>query len=192
MRKLLITVSFLLALPLVALAQDAPKVEVFGGYSYLNPKDADDLHGWNASVTGNVNKWFGIKTDVSGYYDSANVPGIAKVNLSSYLILAGGQFTYRGNERVQPFAHVMAGTTYDRIRTRVSCTPGTLGCSAFANGRFSDAGFALVLGGGVDLKVAKALAVRLIQADYVYSRNEGFNDHALRLSTGLVLRLGEQ
>ncbi|NOT63349.1 MAG: putative porin, partial [Acidobacteria bacterium] len=41
MRKLLLTVSLLLALPLVALAQDAPKVEVFGGYPYLNPDDGD-------------------------------------------------------------------------------------------------------------------------------------------------------
>jgi hypothetical protein len=190
MRKLLLTVSFLLALPLVALAQDAPKVEIFGGYSYLNPNDGDDLHGWNASVTGNVNKWFGIKSDFSGYYEGYNTVGGAKVRVSDHFFLAGGQFTYRGNDRVQPFAHVMAGTVLLRAKTNRICSATTAGCVSEV--RVSDSGFAMVLGGGVDVKIAKALAARLIQADYVYVRNDGFNNHGFRLSTGLVVRIGDQ
>jgi Outer membrane protein beta-barrel domain len=190
MRKLLITVSFLLALPLVALAQDAPKVEVFGGYSYLNPNGGDDLNGWNASVTGNINKWFGIKSDFSGYYTSYNTVGGAKVRVSDHFFLAGGQFTYRGNDRVQPFAHLMAGTVLLRSRTTRNCPANSLTC--LSQVKISDSGFALVAGGGVDLKIAKHLALRLIQADYVYVRNNGFNDHGFRLSTGLVGRAGEQ
>ncbi len=190
MRKLLLTVSFLLALPLVTLAQDAPKVEVFGGYSYLNPNGGDDLHGWNASVTGNVNKWFGIKSDFSGYYEGYNTVGGAKVRVSDHFFLAGGQFTYRGNDRVQPFAHLMAGTVLLRSRATRNCALTTAGC--LSDVRISDSGFALVAGGGVDLKIAKHLALRLIQADYVYVRNNGINDHGFRLSTGLVGRVGEQ
>ena len=192
MRKLLLVAGLLLAFPLVSLAQDAPKAEIFGGYSYLNPKDGDDLHGWNASVTGNINKWFGLKADFSGYYDTEKT-AFAKFSQSNHLFLAGGQFTYRKNDRVQPFAHLMAGTAYSRFKSRVNCplTPTTVACTPF-NSTISDTHFALVAGGGVDLKVANALAVRLIQADYLYVRDDGFNVHSLRLSTGLVVRLGEQ
>ena len=190
MRKLLLTVSFLLALPLVALAQDAPKVEVFGGYSYLNPHNGDDLNGWNASVTGNVNKWFGIKSDFSGYYESYTTVGGAKVRVSDHFFLAGGQFTYRGNKRVQPFAHLLAGTVLLHSKATSVCAPTVASCLSLV--KISDTGFALVAGGGLDLSIAKHLALRLIQADYVYVRNNGFNDHAFRLSTGLVGRIGEQ
>ena len=132
MRKLLLVAGLLLAFPLVSLAQDAPKAEIFGGYSYLNPKDGDDLHGWNASVTGNINKWFGLKADFSGYYDTEKT-AFAKFSQSNHLFLAGGQFTYRKNDRVQPFAHLMAGTAYSRFKSRVSCppTPTTVACNPF-------------------------------------------------------------
>src|SRR6266513_1919874 len=47
-----------------ALAQDIPKAEVFGGSSWAG----GNFHGWNASVTGNVTKRFGIVADFSGHY----------------------------------------------------------------------------------------------------------------------------
>src|SRR5262245_54507163 len=71
MRKSLFVVCLLLAFALIAQAQDKPKIEIFGGYSYLRADDNDDginLHGWNASATGNLNKWFGVKADFSGHY----------------------------------------------------------------------------------------------------------------------------
>jgi Outer membrane protein beta-barrel domain len=182
MRKLILVVGMLLALPLVSLAQDAPKVEIFGGYSYLNPDDADDLHGWNASVSGNVNKWFGIKSDFSGHYDRYDLARGDRLSVSTHFFLAGGQFTYRGSDKIQPFAHLMAGTVLYHAKARTANTVTTL----------NDTGFALAAGGGVDVKIAKALAVRLIQADYIYVRDEGLNIHNFRLSTGLVVRLGDQ
>jgi len=53
-----------------------PKIEVFGGYSYLNrltyhntPDENPDFHGWEASVNYNFNKLAGLKLDVSGHYN---------------------------------------------------------------------------------------------------------------------------
>src|SRR5262245_37083094 len=48
------------------MAQDVPKVEVFGGYSWAG----GNFHGWNTSVTGNINNWFGLVADFSGHYGS--------------------------------------------------------------------------------------------------------------------------
>jgi hypothetical protein len=56
-------------------AQDTPKIDVFGGYSYLNvdtngtngliPRQS--ANGWEASVSGNFNRRFALEGDVSGY-----------------------------------------------------------------------------------------------------------------------------
>ena len=77
-----------------------------------------------------------------------------------------------------------------RAKTTRVCPATVAGC--ISEVKASDSGFALVVGGGVDVKIAKALAARLIQADYVYVRNNGFNEHGFRLSTGLVVRIGDQ
>jgi hypothetical protein len=59
----------------------------------------------------------------------------------------------------------------------------------------SQNGFALTTGGGLDVKLATYLALRLIQADYLLTRfKNGTNDHQnnLRLSAGIVLRFGRK
>jgi hypothetical protein len=44
------------------------------------------------------------------------------------------------------------------------------------------------VGGGVDLKVVHHFAIRLIQADYLFSHFAGGTQNNVRLSTGFVLR----
>jgi opacity protein-like surface antigen len=184
MRKLLFVASLLLLLPLATQAQDKPKVEVFGGYSYLRTDDRIDLdlHGWNASVTGNLNEWFGVKADFSGHYTDHEIsPGI-KADINTHLFLVGGQFAYRKNDTWQPFGHVMAGAA----RTTFS-PPRIIGPSS------SDSNFAFVVGGGLDAHIAKNLAIRIFQADYVLIHDGDIDEnfHNFRFSTGVVLRLGD-
>src|SRR5947209_11735280 len=54
----------------LAVAQDTPKFEVFGGYSFASAsrtltldRSRPNLNGWNASVAGNFNRWIGIVGD---------------------------------------------------------------------------------------------------------------------------------
>lgn len=189
MRKLLFVASLLCLLPLAAYAQDKPKVEIFGGYSYLRTDDdffVDnlDLHGWNASVTGNLNKWFGVKADFSGHYGDLDIsPGI-RADINGYLFLVGPQFAYRKNDVWQPFGHVLVGGA--RSHASIPTTAGRR--------RVTDTSFALVVGGGLDAHIAKNLAIRLFQTDYVLTTFDDLSDdrqHNFRLSTGLVLRLGD-
>lgn len=58
----------LLSLPLMA--QDNTKLEVFGGYQYLNiglysttSFNAGAFNGWNAAATVNLSKYFGVEGD---------------------------------------------------------------------------------------------------------------------------------
>ena len=55
MHKLL-TVTILLFLASLAVAQDFPKAEIFGGYQFSR-QNSSNLNGWNASLTGNFNHW---------------------------------------------------------------------------------------------------------------------------------------
>lgn len=188
MRKLLISAALLLlAWPLNAPAQDAPKAEIFGGYSYLRADDSFDdgldLHGWNASAAINFTKYAGIVADFSGHYGDVRLsPTLGKADISAHLFLVGPRFSYRKHERLTPFGHVLLGAA----RSHVTFFDPT------GKVKFRDSAFAMAVGGGLDVKLHDRLAARLFQADYVLTRFGDDSQHNFRLSTGLVLRLGEQ
>ncbi len=181
MRKLLLIAALTLALPILAQAQESPRTEVFGGYSYLRGDDDDggiDLHGWNASFNQNIVKWAGIKADFSGHYGDVTLSATQRADISSHLFLVGPQFSLRKSERFTPFGHALFGVmradlTFFDPTGKVSLT---------------DSAFAMALGGGLDIKVFDIMAVRLFQADYVLTRFDDDTQNAFRVSTGLVLR----
>ena len=141
------------------MAQDYPKEEILGGYSYLRSQ-GDNFNGWNASAAGNANDWFGIKADFSGYYKSG---------LKAHTFMFGPQFSFRKEERVTPFVHTLFGGTH-------------------VSDGGSDTAFSMALGGGIDVKAAEHVAVRVIQADYVMTRFDGETQNNLPLSFGIVFR----
>ena len=181
----LIAAFILIAAPLAALAQESPKVEIFGGYSYLRGDDDDDgidLHGFNVSFNQNIVKWAGLKADISGHYgDVTLLPGVPKFELDSYLFLVGPQFNIPKYERLHPYGHVLLGVMRNTL-TNFSTAGRT---------SVRDSAFAVAFGGGLDVKVTKALAVRLFQADYVLTTFDNDTQNNFRASTGLVLRLGD-
>ena len=183
MQRLLLIVILCLVIPTAIHAQEASKLEVYGGYSYLRADDVSagaNMNGWGAAVTGNTNGWFGVTLDFSGHYRGIDARPETEARVNTHLMTVGPRFTYRGNERITPFAHVLAGVGRSGYRA------DTLA------GRFDGVHYssALVAGGGVDLKLAENLAWRLFQGDYVVTRFAGRYEHHLRLSTGLVLQRG--
>jgi opacity protein-like surface antigen len=184
MRKLFFIAALALALPIIAQAQDSPRTEIFGGYSYLrlddDLNDDRDLNGWNASVNQNILKWLGFKADFSGHYGDSRVIFGTGADLNTYLFLFGPQFSLRKFDRIQPFGHVLFGVVRANADSYVTRGPS-----------FSDTAFAMAVGGGVDVKVLDKLSVRLFQADYVLTRFNDDNQSNFRASTGLVLRLGK-
>src|SRR5271157_1358789 len=71
MKKLLILLVFVSLLSVPLMAQDYPKVEVFGGYQYLHtgsitidgttiPNSSEDWNGWNAAASYYFNKYLGV------------------------------------------------------------------------------------------------------------------------------------
>jgi len=204
MKKLSFLASLVvLCLPLAVLAQEsAPKVEIFGGYSFLRlnldavPGSADvgvnlgdlDTHGFNVSLAGNPARHVGIISEFSQYTKSEtfNVLGSpiasgVNVKFRVLTLLFGPRVTlHRG--KVEPFVHALFGGA------RASAESTALGLSA------SDAGyaFAYALGGGVDVKVHNNFAIRLGQIDYLGARAGGEGLNNFRYSVGVVIRLGNR
>lgn len=213
MRRILLVVSLLFLSPLCARAQETPNVELFGGYSYFRTENGGNLHGWNGSVAVNLNKWFGVVVDVGGHYDSDSsrlefipnlpdfptFPGIPPITFRSerdrkiHTVMAGPRFSYRKMEKLTPFAHALFGVS----RTHTEDLFQSSSISSFSSS--TDTTFAMAIGGGLDVKLSKRLALRAIQADYLYQRF-GFDrlglfntpHHNFRAGVGIVFRFGGQ
>jgi len=192
MQKLFLFVALTLALPIIAQAQEAPRVEVFGGYSYLRLEDNQvdgqdrDLNGYHISGAVNVlKKSIALKGEVSGHFGDIST-GITQTDQTQTLFLFGPQYSIRKFKSIQPFAHALFGVARLKIENDA------------VFGDISDTGFAFAIGGGVDVKaLSNKLMIRLVQADYVrtkldfLSSGDSNSSNNLRISTGLVVRFGK-
>lgn len=150
-------------------AQDAPKGEVFGGYQFTHIEGVN-ANGWNASASGNFNKWFGVTGDFSGAYKS-----MGGVSVKLYTYTFGPTISFRKNEHVTPFVHALFGGFH-------------ASGSGFGYGGSTN-GFAMFVGGGVDANVNKHIAVRLAQVDWEGLRASGsWSTKDVRYSAGVVFR----
>ncbi len=166
MKRTFLFVCLILIMAAVAFAQDAPKAEVFGGYSYLR-FSGENFNGWNAALTGNFNKNFGITADISGHYKS-----IAGVGINSYSFLFGPTVA-APMDKVKPFAHALFGV------------------NRLGGGGTSDSSYALAFGGGLDVSLNDTFSIRLAQADYLRTHHGDVGQNNFRLSTGVVIKLGK-
>jgi len=181
-------VVLLALLPVAALAEErTPRGEFFGGYSYFGADLGGaglNLNGFNFAMTENVNSWFGATVDFSSHYGNmvtlvpttppAASGGSTTTSVNAASVMLGPVFSYRKSPGVTPFVHVLMGA--------VRGSEGYLGISK------SDSELGLAFGGGLDVKVTRNLAVRVVQADYITTKFNEVRQSNLRVSAGLVLR----
>lgn len=168
----LLTVLLIFCWNLPAGAQDMPRVQVFGGYSFtrfdsksFGFTDTTNLNGYTFSPAYNLLYGFGVVAELSGQYGS-------KLNFRDLAV--GGQFLYpRGKSRF--FARALIGDA--RTLVQVANTEG-------------DTARAVVLGGGMDRDISPRFAIRLFQLDYIHSSLFNDTQNNLRFSTGLVYHWG--
>ena len=177
MRRLFLAAALVALAAFTARAQETPAAEVFGGYAY----GGAGAHGWNGSVAVNVRPWLGIVGDFGGTYTRLDSPG-ASERIRTHSFLFGPRFSARRRARVTPFAHALLGAAHTDSRAR------ELGLDF----RFKDAAFAAALGGGLDARVSRRVAVRVVQLDYLRTNFFGGSQDNGRVSAGLVLRIGEK
>jgi outer membrane immunogenic protein len=185
-----VTRSRLLAVALFALlpsayAQEFPRAEVFGGYSYLNIDtegvgDRVSAHGWAASATVNVNSWLGVMADFSGHYkpDCASLSGLT---CRDYSYLFGPKLSHRlPDSKAVPFGYGLVGAH--------NVGAGLLGVTVSQNS------FAFAVGGGFDYAVTRNISIRVAQVDYLFTRHlqqiGGTHQNNIRAAAGVVFAFG--
>lgn len=192
MKRLALLCGALLLFAGVASAQDSPKVEAFGGYSYLRANDFNtglNFNGGSGSLAYNLTPMFGIVGDFGGYHWSQSG---ADATVVSYLF--GPKVALRHGP-ITPFAQVLFGGAH------ASGSAFNQGCAARVHGEGttctvsgSENAFAMTIGGGVDWNATPHIGIRLIQAEYLMTRFSGFGNNGsdtqnnARISTGVVFR----
>lgn len=172
-----------------------PKLEIFGGYSYMNANivisgPRVSLNGASGSVAHNFNKCIGAVADF-GVYGQGNVAAESRsLTVSSFLF--GPRVSWRGHNFV-PFAQVLLGAGH---------ATGTLYTTSLGNGTAplgASSGFMLTAGGGVDWKLRPTIAIRIIQTEYMYSQflnvaasPDSNRQNNIRISTGVVFSFGQR
>jgi opacity protein-like surface antigen len=189
MRKLFLLLSAMVLCALPVQAQDTtPQLEVFGGFSYANTEASfasrDSFHGWGVSAAGNLNRYLGLVVDFSGQYGDQ---GLAESSLHTFM--AGPRVSYR-RERFTVFGHVLAGGARHKEEIRfIPFTRPPFPTPVFpVDLSFSETGFSIAAGGGIDVVVSKHLALRVVQIDYMPVRIRGDWRQNGRGQAGLVFR----
>lgn len=188
-----IVVLFLIPRDAFAQSDTNPKWDIFAGYQYFHPgitvpaafgdpnnptpfKVPDMTKGFGAALTYNFDPHWGAELDLGENWGNSN---------DATTVSFGPRFIWRTDD-ANFFLHGLVGLN------RLS-----------VNGLNEPNGVGVILGGGMDLPITKSVAIRLFEADYVWTRlnyanyaSPSFPDlrHAseegVRLRTGLVFTWG--
>ena len=155
--------------------------------------------GANGSVAFNINEHFGIAGDVrynqgdllEGTFglNSPELPVTVRtpfvIGMKSVSALAGPRFSLR-NEHATMFVHALAGLDYWRLSGKFAVAGEDYSTSA------NNSGFGVAVGGGFDVNVNEKIAVRVIQADYYFTKHMERRLNNVSLSFGIVFKIGEK
>ena len=190
-----VSIIILVLIPCAGFAQSDtnPKWDIFAGYQYFHPgitvpaafgdpnnptpfKVPDMTKGFGAALTYNFDPHWGAEFDFGENWGSSN---------DATTVSFGPRFIWRTDD-ANFFLHTLVGLN----RLSVS-------------GLNEPNGVGVILGGGMDLPITKSIAIRLFEADYVWTRLNYANyaapsfpdlrhasEEGVRLRTGLVFSWG--
>ena len=157
-------------------AQDTPVVDVAAGYSFFYVVKGLTLatNGGSGSLAFNANNWFGLGGDFGVYHA---VPS-SHTGLTVGTYTLGPRFSYRKLDRFVPFGQVLVGGGHGS-----EIAGGFTGVNSFVFGG----------GGGADIVLdsGEKFALRP-ELDYFGFRANGLTTNTVRLSIGVVFRIGKK
>jgi len=160
-------------------------LELAFAYSYLrsnaNPGQCGcfNLNGGNAEAAVHLYRGLSAVADFAGENTASVNNGGRGLSLISFT--AGPRFSFSFLRRFSPFAQGLFGAAHG-FNSYFPVTAGSTGAAT---------GFAMIAGGGFDVRIARHVAIRPIEADYFLTQlPNGINgaQNNLRLSAGIVLR----
>ncbi|MGC2327091.1 MAG: outer membrane beta-barrel protein [Candidatus Sulfotelmatobacter sp.] len=185
MRKVTVVALTLILFAGLASAQVPTSGNIFVGYSFYSasPSTLDladvgrpNMNGWDASLEGKVLPWVGIVADLSGHYGQQNFTeptsdATATVTGHETDVTFGPRLSFPIG-KFRPFGEALFGVGHVNTGQGIST---------------SDTSLVTTVGGGLDYKIVRILAVRA-EGDYVQTRFFSTTQNNFRLSTGIVFR----
>jgi hypothetical protein len=173
-------------------AQDTPKVDLFGGYTYMRTNivvsgQGFNLNGASGSVAYNFNNWLGLVGDFGVTHQGGVTGNPFSLTVITYQV--GPRVSWRKNEHLIPFGQVLFGGGH----AGGSLYTSSLGAGLAPLGTSNS--FALTAGGGLDWKLNSTIGIRLFQAEYLYTQfqnEKNDTQNNFRFSAGIVFSFGKR
>lgn len=203
-RRALVSVGLLCLFVVAGRAQQAPTIELFGGYCFLHANPAHTMSfasdGWDLALVANAKSWLGIEANLSDHYGTSAQdiagfvpnPSTAPIPYSTgFAFLIGPHFSYHSSSKFAPFLHLLFGGVRGSGTNDLSnlvCNPAVVACSVSR----SQTAFGALIGGGLDWRARRSVSIRIIQADYQRAQFTGNPQNNLMISAGVVLTFGRR
>jgi hypothetical protein len=198
-----------------------PRLEFFAGYAAAgyNPDTAPPIvnqrlspffsdqaggpTGFETSVSKNFRRYVGLKGDFAAYFNDSHGRGTFtncpvgqvcatgaqdfKINSRAFYFMAGPEFKWRNRTRVAPYLHALFGGVHSRSEF------STTGSIVTLRDNDAQSGFAMALGGGLDVRVTRRASIRTM-VDYAptWLKEGGANERSkqehIRLSLGILFQ----
>ena len=166
-------------------AQDTPKWEIFGGYSYMRSNiivsgTPFNLNGGSGSIAYNLSSWFGLVGDIGVTHQGAVAARPFSLTITTYQF--GPRVSWRNHSHVTPYAQILFGG-------------GHAGGTLYTTSLGTNNDFNASAGGGLDWKVNHRFGLRLAQAEYLHTQflnGSNNSQNSFRLSTGVVFNFGKR
>lgn len=161
------------------------RAELAVGYSFVHsnapPGDCGcfSLNGGGASFAWSLKPHFALVGDLDVTHAGSITSNGYSLTLSTYT--AGARYSpLAGHKSLQPFGQVLVGAAHASGSLVEGRTPAASNAGA---------SFAAIVGGGLDVRVARRFSLRLVEADYLVTTvDNGVNDHQnnLRIGAGVA------
>jgi outer membrane protein OmpA-like peptidoglycan-associated protein len=194
MKKHWVGLACLILFAVQMAAQDVPKAEVYGGYTYLRfnasaPTNAFSANGGQGSFQYNFKKWIGFVAELGGVHNGSLTIGTSPTlhpDQTAFTYLFGPRVSINKGGVVSPFFEVFGGGFHNsrsfNLPTSLfpSGPPSIPGVTVTPNGtltKFASTqnAAALAVGGGIDIRLSHHIAIRPIELDYVPTNFSPFN-----------------
>ena len=144
--------------------------------------DRNGYNGFTAEFNQNVHRNIGIVTSFTATFDDVGYVDRLSGNtfdasVQRYDLMIGPRFNWR-TRHVTPFAHALFGITHLRASFD----------APLASGKRTDTGFAMALGGGLDVHAGEHLDIRPIMVDWVPSWLDSRRQDNFRAGAGIKIK----
>lgn len=198
MKKRVIVTGVVLLSALVASATEVEQYETYLGYNFVRFHTNSDLlssfnaHGGDVQFVYNFNKWLGGVADFGAV--TTNSINNSSIDMTVLNFVAGPRVTFHKESRFRPFVEALFGGSYSTASSLVAVVNPVVSERLVS----SHTAFAMLAGGGLDIRVSKHIALRPIEADYYLARPTSFvtgepnNRNNFRYTAGVNFLFGQQ